>query len=61
MSNKKASRLDRVERAISEIARLLEAQGNAINYMLTEINNLKVKNTEVVDEEVVEDKDDIIL
>ena len=60
MSNKKASRLDRVERAISEIARLLEAQGNAVNYLLTEVNNLKVANTEVAEEEVVEDKDELI-
>ena len=39
--NKKASRLDRVEKAISEIARLLEAQGNAINYLLNELDKQK--------------------
>ena len=58
MTAKKKSRLDRVERAISEIARLLEAQGNAVNYLLTEVNNLKVANTEVVDEEEVKDEED---
>ena len=44
--NKKASRLDRVEKAISEMARLLEAQGNAVNYLLNEVNNLKPKQDE---------------
>ena len=36
MTKQKSSRLDRVENAISEIARMLEAQGNAINFLLNE-------------------------
>ena len=59
--NKKQSRLDRVEKAISEIARLLEAQGNAVNYLLTEVNNLKVANLEVVDEEEVKPEDNELI
>ena len=42
--NKKASRVDRLEKAISEIARLLEAQGNAINFLLNENAKLKEVN-----------------
>ena len=56
--SKKSSRLDRVEKAMGEVARTLEAQGNAINYLLTEVNNMKVKDLEVNDEEQVKPEDE---
>ena len=62
MNNKKASRLDKVEKVLGEALRMLEAQGNAVNYLLTEVNNMKVANLDVVDEEEVKaDEDELIL
>ena len=59
---KKQSRLDRVENALAHAISVLEAQGNAVNYLLTEVNNLKVANLDVVDEEEVkpEQEDELI-
>ena len=53
MKSKKSSRLDGVERALGEVIKILEKQGVAVNYLLTEVNNLKAANIEVVDEEEV--------
>lgn len=55
--SQKSSRLDRVEKAMGEVAKTLEAQGNAINYLLTELHNLKVNNLEVEVEEVKNDNE----
>ena len=49
--NKKQSRLDKVEKVLGQALQVLEAQGNALNYLLTEVNNLKVENIEVVEED----------
>ena len=57
---KKQSRLDRVEKALGEAAKTLEAQGNAINYLLTEMHNLKVKELPVVDPETISEEDELI-
>ena len=58
---KKASRLDRVEKTLGQALQILEAQGNAINFLLDKVKSLDPNEIEVNEPETVDSENDIIL
>ena len=58
---KKASRLDRVEKTLGQALQILEAQGNAINFLLDKVKSLDPNEVEVNEPETVDSENDIIL
>ena len=54
--SKKSSRLDRVEKTLGQALQILEAQGNAINFLLDRVKSLDPNEIEVTEPETVEDE-----
>ena len=53
MATKKQSRLDKIERVLGEALQVLEAQGNAINFLLDKVQKLEAADIEVNEEEII--------
>ena len=53
--SKKSSRLDRVEKTLGQALQILEAQGNAINFLLDKVKSLDPNEIEVTEPETVEE------
>ena len=55
MATKKQSRLDKVERVLGQALQMLEAQGNAINFLLDKVKSLDPNEIEVTEPETIEE------